>query len=58
VSETGNNPSDAIKSVTVNGIKAAVINGKVTIHGLQIPAHPDMLAVDIPVRVDYNGIGE
>jgi hypothetical protein len=58
VSETGNNPSDALKSVTVNGIKAAVINGKVTIHGLQIPAHPDMLAVDIPVRVDYNGIGE
>lgn len=58
VLETGNILSHGIRSVSVGGQKVAVIDGKATIRGINIPVSADQIFADVPVRVDYSGIGE
>lgn len=56
--QSGNTPSAGITSVSLGGQKVAVIDGKATIKGLHIPVSANQIFVDIPVQVDYSGVGE
>ncbi len=45
--------TDAIMSMTVNGVQGVVVNGNVTISGLSIPVSSS--GTDIPVNVQFSG---
>lgn len=58
VLQSGNTPSAGITSVSLDGQKATVVDGKVTIKGLHIPVSANQIFVDISVQVNYSGVGE